>query len=119
MNKTATRPRFKPSEWRVVGQLRHAGITYGTNEPLPNLTLDQAEMYAAQGTLMRIGINLRPQEFLDATDGMILQRVLDEQPDAEFLDEVTECARQTSRSKVLELALMIAARGARATRPAR
>lgn len=110
---TATKSRkIKPAEWCVVGQLRHDGITYGMNEPLPEMTLDQAEAYVVQGMLVRRGDVVKAQAFLDVSDGMVLQRVLDDAPSAEFLEELVVMAQRTSRSRVLELALTIAAKGA-------
>jgi hypothetical protein len=108
-----TDTKINSAEWRVVGHLRHEGVTYGPNEPLPELTLEQAEEYEVAGLLIRVGRHAGAQEFLDAADGVILQRVYDERPSKQFLEEMITIARNNSRSKILELALMIAARGAR------
>lgn len=109
----AATTKIDPREWRVVGQLRHEGVTYGPNEPLPDLTLEQAEEYETAGILIRPGRNAGAREFLDSPDAVILQRVYDEHPSKQLLEEMITIARQNSRSKILELALMIAARGAR------
>ena len=116
----STGTKINPAEWRVVGHLRHEGVTYGPNEPLPDLTFEQAEEYETAGLLIRVGRHAGAQEFLDAADGVVLQRVYDTRPSRQFLEEMITVARNTSRSKILELALMIAARGARsAARPDR
>ena len=109
---TRTMKWINPTQWRVVGQLRHDGVTYGTNEPMPKLTTEQAEAYVMQGTLVRHDTDTRVQDFLDAPDAVILQRVLDDRPSAVFLQDLLLLAQQHSRSKILELALTIAARGA-------
>ena len=109
---TKTAKWIDPTQWRVVGQLRHDGVTYGTNEPMPRLTIEQAEAYVMQGTLVRHDTDTRVQDFLDAADAAILQRILDDRPSATFLSDLLLLAQQHSRSKILELALTIAVRGA-------
>lgn len=105
---TTATEKITPAEWRVTGQLRHNGVTYGPNEPLPELTMEQAATYVAQGVLWRVGSDQLQQDFLDGTDVMILQRILDENPGKEFLESLLELVRFNRRSQVLDLALQIA-----------
>lgn len=119
MATTTKSQKINPKEWRVIGQLRHKGVTYGTDEPLPSMTVEEAEGYVVAGTLLRRGADTRAEEYLDAPDGMILQRILDENPAAKLLENMLELALRHSRSKVLELSLRIAIRGAHAAHPAR
>lgn len=109
-----------PREWRAIGQLRHGGITYGSAEPLPVLTIAEAELYEKQGTLMRISADTTAESYVDGPDEVILQLVLDRKPEVAVLEKMLMLVRRNSRSKVLELALTIAVQGAPgAARPLR
>lgn len=104
-------------QWRVLGQLRHDGITYGTAEPLPKLTLAEATLYEKQGTLVRLGDETVAEAYLQGSDAAVLQEVLERGPDRAVLDQMIKIVQRNSRSKVLELALMIAVKGRSSAAP--
>src|SRR3989304_9269474 len=97
-----------PRQWRVIGQLRHHDVTYGTAEPLPDITVTEAALYEKQGTLMRVSDTALAESYLEGPDVAVLQTVLDKKPDERVLNQMLTLAQRNSRSKVLELALTIA-----------
>lgn len=111
-------PMMNPEEWQIRGQLRHGGVVYGRGEPLPVLTLQEAERYEAQGALARIlpDGSLKPAPrraagpadaaaYLYAKDEQVLRSILEHRPSKRTLRQVLVLAKSGGRSYSLRFAL--------------
>jgi hypothetical protein len=114
-----TEKKIDPKAWRVLGQLIYKGITYGGNEPLPEMTLAEAEMCERNGSLIRVNADgsvatalrrqlLSAEDYLNAVDATVLQDVLEQRPSVSMVKEMLGLVRASQRSKVLENALALA-----------
>jgi len=109
---------INPAEWQVRGQLRHGGIIYGRGEPLPALTIQEAERYEAQGSLARLlpDGTLKPPPrgaagpadaaaYLYAKDEQVLRSILEHRPSKRTLQQMLALAKSGGRSFNLRFAL--------------
>ncbi|HSE46340.1 MAG TPA: hypothetical protein VLA89_13525 [Gemmatimonadales bacterium] len=109
----------EPSMWRIRGQLRHEGITYGPGEPIPSMTLSDAERYESLGRLVRLAADGseitqgRPQRsappnataYLYARDLEVMRAIVDHHPSKQTILEIRTLAKVNGRSQTLLFAL--------------
>lgn len=114
-------PMADPSQWRIRGQLRHAGITYGPGEPIPSMTLTDAERYEQLGNLVRLaadgseitlGRPTRPTPpnaaaYLYARDLEVLRSIVEHHPSLKTVKDIYVLAKANGRSQTLLFALEV------------
>lgn len=109
-------PMITPSEWWIVRSFVHGGITYSQGESVPLMTVAQADDLARSGVIIRMdGLAHQPrdlarrpesaQEFLQATDVMVLRKIRAFRPTVRELREIEQLAVHGGRSAVLIEAL--------------
>lgn len=109
---------INPSEWRVRGALRHGGIVYGPAEPLPDLTLQEALQYEAQGYLVRVladgtvmpstkdkRVPPDARGYFMGRDEIVLKQICEHLPSIETVHEMLLIAKASGRSTLLRFAL--------------
>lgn len=107
-----------PAEWQVRGQLRHGGFVYGRGEPLPALTVAEAQRYEAQGSLVRIlpdgtaapsprdaRVPADARAYLQAADPRVLRSIVENKPSVKTLQEMLALAKSGGRTFLLRDAL--------------
>jgi len=107
-----------PKEWRVRGSLRHEGLTYGPADPLPPLTLAEAERYESLGNLVRLNpdgsVQTVPRKnaappsaaaYLYARDEQVFRSIVEHRPSKRVVQEILSLAKQNGRSYALRFAL--------------
>lgn len=111
-----------PAEWKISVGLSYKGVTYGTPEAVPVMTVREAEQFEQTGQLYRIDSDgtiltedRRPQletaeDYLRGRDEVVLKRLLDYAPGLKTLKEMRAMILKHGRSKTLELAIELAIR---------
>lgn len=110
--------KIDPTAWRVRIQLVHEGITYGPADPLPEISVEDALKYEAQGHMVRLSPDGtaeahqydRPEprdaeNYLMAKDELVLRSILEHKPDLAVIKEMLKLAKVNARSVGLQCAL--------------
>lgn len=107
--------KFRPEDWIIVDSVSVAGVTYSRGSLLPaTLSPEVADQLVATGKLIKQGSALpgavpnTAEEYLRATDFMVLDNIATHHPDLGTLRTMEALARQGTRNPLLISALHIA-----------
>ena len=96
---------FTPSEWMVRKDFIHDGNIVSPGEPVPMLSVDQAESLARRGVITKPGLKMKEEapvtaaEFLRCSDPMVVRRIRQHRPSKKMLREMLKLAEQSGRLK--------------------
>lgn len=95
---------FIPSEWTVQKDLVFQGVTYSSGEPVPALSVEEAESLAQRGVIVKIGGKIpervpeTPEDYMQRPDPQVLRMIRVHKPSRAMLKKVLMLAVESGRA---------------------
>lgn len=116
--KTVRGPMIDPKQWRIIGPFTHQRISYAQGEPVPKMTLSDAQVLMANGHITPLNEDAtgnlehgfkvvlgrepeRGEDYLKGTDFIVFRRIRAFKPDPAMLRSIEQAANRQGRSLML------------------